>query len=379
MRLFPISVLAFALAAVVSWERLSIDKGQHDLVRIALWISGLAVIFCALSGRWFPLTARAGAAAGVSWLTTAAVLTLGPIDHSWGVGESIGLGILMAQSIRKLPSPQALGLGLALGTAAIIAPMRDEQPGPFSSAIGVLTLCTAATFVYLRGLDSEHRLAVSETRIRERLSIARELHDLVAHHITGIVIQTNAIRLVLNRPQEVKEKLDDIEEAGKQAMTAMRRLVSLLRDSSTAPLDPTPGIAEIPAVAVPLRRSGVHVAMDLDPALAGVRPDLAAGIYRIVREALTNVGKHARGVTRVDVEVRSDSAGDIDIEVTDDGRGETSRFAISGFGLIGLKERIMELGGSLQSGRMAGGGWRLKAHLPASATMTPNHEGSWPL
>ena len=83
-----------------------------------------------------------------------------------------------------------------------------------------------------------------------------------------------------------------------------------------------------------------------------------------MREALTNVGKHAHRVTEVDVRVSRDTDGGIDIEVTDDGRGDTSRFAASGFGLIGLKERLTELGGTLHSGRLASGGWQLKAHLP---------------
>ena len=160
MRLLPVTVVALALAAVVSWERLAVDGRHHGLPQIAVWISGLIVVFCAVSGRWFRLTRRAGTAIAVSWVTTAAVLTFGPIEHSWGIGESVGLGILMAQAIRKLPAPQALGLGVALGTAAIIAPMRDEHPGPFSSAVGVLTLCVAATFVYLRELDTEHSSAM---------------------------------------------------------------------------------------------------------------------------------------------------------------------------------------------------------------------------
>jgi signal transduction histidine kinase len=360
----PTTVIALALTAVVSWERLAVDDGHHGLPQIAVWASGLIVVFCAVSGRWFKLQPRAAVGAAVSWLTTASVLTFGPIENSWGVGESIGLQILMAQVLRKLPAPQALGLGLALGTAAIIAPLRDEHPGPFSSAVGVATLCVAATFVYLRGLDTDHRSAVAEARAKERLSIARELHDLVAHHITGIVIQTNAIRLVLDKPDRVKEDLDDIETAGVQAMAAMRRLVALLRDDDAAPLDPTPGLADIPATGAALTASGVRVNMDIDPTLADLRPDLAAGVYRIVREALTNVGKHAYRVTKVDVRVSRDTQGGIDIEVIDNGHGDASRFAVSGFGLIGLRERLMELGGTLHSGRMDTGGWQLKAHLP---------------
>jgi signal transduction histidine kinase len=296
---FPATILFFALIAVVSWERLALDQ-QHGVLQVSVWVSGLAVVFCAVSGRWFSLTTRAGAAAAVSWLTTAAVLTFGPVNRSWGVGESLALGILLAQAIRWLPAPQALGFGLALGSAAIIAPMRDEQPGPFASVIGVLTLCVAATFAYIRGLDSEHKSAVWDARIKERMHIARELHDLVAHHITGIVIQTNAIRLVLDKPDRVREMLNDIEAAGTQAMAAMQRLVGLLRDDSAAPLDPTPGIADIPTAAAPLSRSGVKINMNIDHTLVDLRPDVAAGVYRIVREALTNVARYAPGAqTRV--------------------------------------------------------------------------------
>ncbi len=354
----------FALTAVVSWERLILDHDSPGVAQVAVWASGMVVVFCAVSGHWFSLVARAGTAAAVSWLTTAAVLTFGPIDRSWGIGESLGLGILLAEVIRKLPAPQALGLGLAVGTAAVIAPMRDEQPGPISTVVGVVTLCVAATFTYIRGLDTEHKLAVADARIKERLHIARELHDLVAHHVTGIIIQVNAVRLVLDEADRVKAGLDDIEVSGKQAMTAMRRLVSLLRAGGGAPREPIPGVADIPTAAVALTRSGVQVSMDIDPELADLRPDLAAGVYRIVREALTNVGKHANHVTKVRVCVKRDALGWVDIEVTDNGRAGGSRFATSGFGLIGLRERITELGGTLQSGRISTGGWRLTAHLP---------------
>ncbi len=365
MRKWQAAVLGVSLVAVVSAERLVIGQVLGPL-QIATWFSGLVVVGCAISGHWFSLVARAGVAAAISWLTTASVLSFGPIEHSWGLGEALALGVLLAQVIRSLPAPEATGLGLALGTAAIVAPLRDENQGIFSTIVAVITLSVGAAFIYVRVLDAQRHLAVADARSNERLAIARELHDLVAHHITGVVVQANAIRLVLDKPDRVKEMLNDIEAAGSQAMAAMRRLVALLRDDTSPPLDPTPGIADISAATAALRSSGVDVDVAIDPALRRLRPDVAAGVHRIIREALTNVGKHAQGVSRVAVKVNQDARGGIDIEVTDNGRAEGAvRPGSGGFGLIGLRERVSEFGGTLHTGRLADGGWQLKAHLPA--------------
>lgn len=347
------AVLAVLLVAAVTWERLAIG-GPLGAENLAVWVSGLAVVACAVSGRWFDLTARAAVAVGVSWLTTTLVIILGPVEHSWGLGESLALGFLMAQVIRTLPARRAALLGVALGTAAIVAPLRDEHTGPFSTVLGVLTLCVAAAFTYIRVLDAQRGVQIAQARSRERLELARELHDLVAQHITGILMLLRGAR---NEPT----LLDEIETAGQRAMAAMRRLVALLRDDSAPRLDPAASVAAIDWDAQALRRQGIRVDVEVDVELDG---QAATGVYRIVREALTNVGKHAHGATHVTVSVTREGE-DIAIEVTDDGRGDAEPG--SGFGLVGLRERLEELGGTLQSGPRATGGWRVRASLPRDA------------
>lgn len=350
------AILAVLLVAAVSVERLMLGRVGPE--NVAVWVSGLIVVACVVTGRWFTLTARAVAAAAVSLLTTIGIVIVGPIEHSWGLGESVALGILLAQVIRTLPARRAALLGGALGAAAIVAPVRDEHVGPIATVVGVVTLGVALAFAYIRILDQQRAVEIAETRSRERLEIARELHDLVAQHISGIMILIRGVRA---DPSRTSRTLDEIETAGAQAMAAMRRLVKLLRDEGTPRLDPAPELARLEADAELLRHKGLRVDMEVAEPL---RHNLPVGVYRIVRETLTNVGKHAHGATRATVRVKQAAGGGIDIEVTDDGHPDPQAKPGNGFGLVGLRERLEELGGTLQSGPIEPHGWRVRAHLP---------------
>jgi signal transduction histidine kinase len=202
----------------------------------------------------------------------------------------------------------------------------------------------------------------------ERARIARELHDVVAHSLSVMVVQAGAAEeLLASDPARASEPLAAIRQTGKGALNEMRRLLGVLRtDDDGLALSPQPGLGDLPRLVEQMRAAG------LDARLAGndelpqlpPGPDLVA--YRVVQEALTNVLKHAG---KVSVEVRVGLAsGVLDLEVTDHGAGaRPKRGRPNGHGLIGMRERAALYGGSVSAGPVNGGGWRVHARLPVDA------------
>ena len=201
----------------------------------------------------------------------------------------------------------------------------------------------------------------------ERARIARELHDLVAHSMGVIVIQSQAGQRALDdRPDLARGALASIENAGRQGLAEMRRLLGLLTGTGEGTVAPQPSLAGLDELVGRVRAAGTPVELvvegDLTALPAGV--DLAA--YRIVQEALTNVLKHA-GPATVRVVVRA-RCGAVDLEVCDDGRGPTSPGSGSGHGLVGMRERAALYGGSVETGGLPGGGYRVRARLVVDGT-----------
>jgi signal transduction histidine kinase len=204
--------------------------------------------------------------------------------------------------------------------------------------------------------DAFARLAVR----RERARIARDLHDIVAHHLAAMVVQAGAGRL---GAPGAGERLANIRQAGEQAMAEMTRLVSLLQ-SDTGEREPSPG-----SLALLLDQAqATGLALRCSPSVRDVRLPAAMqdGVYRFVQEGLTNAMKHAPGCT-VDLRlvVRADA---LDVELRDSGAQSASTLADTGagLGLAGMRERIEALGGVLEAGPLTGGGWRLHARVPTS-------------
>lgn len=235
--------------------------------------------------------------------------------------------------------------------------------------------------LYLRGLDRQRRLDAERARNDERLDLARELHDLVAHHVTAIVIQAQAAQVVADRdPAAAGEALGRIEEVGKESLAAMRRLVGSLRaiDDAADGVDGVDGEAA-DGVAAPVatlaalerlveenRRLGLPVQLVVDPSAEGAPAAVAASAHRIVQESLTNARRHAEDPRSVEVDLRRVGA-DLVVTVTDDGRwspGEPS--SRRGYGLVGMRERAQLLDGDLTAGPVdpPGHGWRVRAVLP---------------
>ncbi|RKS71218.1 signal transduction histidine kinase [Actinomadura pelletieri DSM 43383] len=202
----------------------------------------------------------------------------------------------------------------------------------------------------------------------ERLRIARELHDMVAHSIGIIAIQAGVGgRVITSQPDEARNALDAIESTSRETLSGLRRMLTALRkdEPGTAPLGPTPGLDDLDRLAESARDAGVRVEIVRRGERRPLPPDVDLSAYRIVQEAVTNVIRHAgTDHCRVTVDHRD---GELVIEVDDDGRGGV---AGTGFGIAGMRERADLLGGELTAGPRPDGGFRVTARLPDGAATT---------
>jgi signal transduction histidine kinase len=212
-------------------------------------------------------------------------------------------------------------------------------------------------------LEREREERAHAAVAEERARIARELHDIVSHNVSVMVVQAEAAEEVLEKqPARAGEPLRRIQRTGREALAEMRRMLGVLRDGEGSALAPQPSLGNLDALVAQMSEAGVPVSLRIE---GDARP-LPAGIeltaYRVVQEALTNTLRHA-GPTQVDVVLRHGD-GQIEIEVIDGGRGSASVDG-SGQGLVGMQERVRLYGGSLEAGPRAEGGFRVRATLPA--------------
>jgi signal transduction histidine kinase len=296
-----------------------------------------------------------------------------------GVAATLGLLVLGAAAVRVAAARQAAAVAVA-GAAVLAAGragVRHEYILPLAF-LGLLAWAGAlAVGVWLRFVDVRHQLAVDAARRDERLELARELHDVVAHHVAGIVVQAQAARLVAaRRPETLEPTLAGIESAGHDALAAMRRVVGLLRDaddtgvSSRRPED-------LAGLVGRFAGHGPAVRLRLpDEDHPRWPPEVASTVYRVVQEALTNVVLHAPGAAEVTVTVQNGAPGvngapGITVEVADDapagGPAPSLLARGGGYGLAGMRERVEALGGGLQAGSGPAGGWVVRAELPLPA------------
>jgi len=196
----------------------------------------------------------------------------------------------------------------------------------------------------------------------ERAHIARELHDVVAHSLSVITLQAQAIRRNLGgQDPAAAQDLRALETAARQGLMEMRRLLGVLRaDADRAPLAPQPGLSQLDELAEQTRRAGIAVDLAIGEHLPELNPGLELACYRIIQEALTNVRRHA-DANSTSVTLRHND-NRLEITVTDNGSVPPS--AAAGNGLIGMRERIHLYGGTMDAGPLLSGGFRVHARLP---------------
>jgi signal transduction histidine kinase len=281
-------------------------------------------------------------------------------------------------------------IGLAAAEAALVGIQLSPGRSDTSTWVGNTLVLAAAwllgTFVGDRrayATQLEERTAELEQAredlarravAEERLRLARELHDVVAHSMSVIAVQSGVgAHVAETQPEEARKALAAIETTSRAGLEELRRLLGVLRqddgDEPQGSLAPVPGLGDLDALLDEVGRAGLAVKLRVE----GTRPELPAGVdlsaYRIVQEALTNVVKHA-GPARAQVLVRY-RAEEVTVEVTDDGKGVApagdGRVAKVGHGIIGMRERVALFGGDLEAGPRPGGGFRVAARLPFTA------------
>lgn len=233
----------------------------------------------------------------------------------------------------------------------------------------VLVGASVGAGVWLRSIDSERVRATEEARVNERLAISRELHDLVGHHLGGIALQAQAAQLLLpDDPARARDCVDQIEQSVREALASVRSVVSSLRTEAPE-RDPAPTIERIRALAHPGDSFRPAVVVTVAEGVTRLPEALVVAAHRICIEGVTNAQRHAIGATRIDVSVAFEPASGpspLVIHVADDGTASSSSDG-GGFGLVGLAERVREIGGTFDAGPRPGGGWLLRATLDVPA------------
>jgi signal transduction histidine kinase len=230
----------------------------------------------------------------------------------------------------------------------------------------------------LRAARQEAATAREQTAravVEERLRIARELHDVVAHSMSLIAVQAGVGGHVIRSDVDAAERaLEVIAETSRHALTQTRSMLGLLRDEGTDPsAPPLRSIDDLPTRVDGLQGTGLEVSLTVEGVRRPLEPEVELTVYRVVQECLTNVLKHS-GATRAQVGVTYGVAG-VDVRVRDCGRGArpwtTAPVASGGHGLVGLRERTRLLGGALEYGVVDGAGFEVTAHLPSSTVVSP--------
>lgn len=311
-------------------------------------------------GLVFGTIAWASLAFGGGEATTEFVAALVSLYSATANGDrryAVLVGAFAAGAVHELRDPHVHGIGDVVWGAGLLAvawlfgiAVRGRH-GRIASLEGETARMTA---------DQEQR--AREAVAAERSRIARELHDMVAHAVSVVVVQAQAGQRLVGRDDAgARASLEAIEETSRTALQEMRRLLGMLRETDAASLAPQPGLAQLEELTAQVSDAGLPVEVETEgvaaPLPAGV--DLAA--YRLVQEGLTNALKHA-GAARATVRIRYSDA-QLELEVADDGRGRNGNASEGGHGLVGLRERVSLYGGELESGPRAEGGWRLRATL----------------
>jgi signal transduction histidine kinase len=306
----------------------------------------------------------------------AAAALLGP--HVETVSLSIAFFVISYSAVAYSPDRRTALLSGTLLMAGVSAYSWALFPGLLN--LGIAWLQAGVAFgigalmrrLRLTAVTSEQRAAraeevreqhAAEAVAAERARIARDLHDVVAHAISVIVLQARGGRRMLTiDPAESRSAFDAIEHLGADALTDMRHMLGLIRTDGDAELTPQPSLRHLDALLTGLGRPGLTMVADVDGDLERLPAGIDIAAYRIVQESLTNVLRHASATT-ASVNVRVEPAA-LRIEVSDDGSGRAD--GEPGFGILGMRERAAMYGGTVEAGPRSAGGFRVRACLPVS-------------
>ena len=369
--------LLIVLAAVASAAGTALRNDADHPTGAMLWFESIAcagVVLTLLGRRRFPFGAPAA-----TWLSGVA---LSFVDGQLIVSQAgvyvAGMGAAVLLGNLRRDAQSRAGLAIVLGSSAIVV-YNDptHAPGdlvftPVQFGLGWLIgyalreravqteaaeeLATRAE----REREATARVAVAEERGR----IARELHDVVAHAVSVMVLQVGAVRHRMPESDtEDRDTLRNVEQAGRTALAEMRRLLNAMRrDDDEVELLPRPGLDGLGALVRDVRGAGLPVRLRICGEPFALPPTLDLSAYRVVQEGLTNALKHAHA-SAAEVEV-SYAASELRIEVRDDGRGGPSADAGLGHGLVGVRERVKIYGGDMTAGASGDGGFVLRARFP---------------
>jgi signal transduction histidine kinase len=371
-------IVGYALWLVIDGYIAFIWKGQLGLATPLTGALLTVVVLCRRRAA-ADTTHVAALAYGLSAMATLIGALAGV--PSIAFAEQLALAVVTVAALRRASDRAALALCAASAVVIVAAPyLRDVgavRPGfTVLSALG--WGATVVIGLVLREAASRRNTQLADARAAERLELARELHDVVAHQVTGIVVAAQAAGVVVDRrigdgagsDPEVGRALAAIEAAGTDALAAMRRMVGVLRGQQQVEGARTPG-AELGGIPEMLRRfdpDATRVRLLADPGFehAVLPAGVAATGFRVVQEALTNVRRHAPDAAVVEVEIRLREEA-LMVGVRNDGvrpGGGAGVGGAGGFGLAGMTERVSALDGTLQAGPTAPGVWTVTARLP---------------
>jgi signal transduction histidine kinase len=364
-------IMAVVLLAIVGYA--AIDTATPTSVSTEpTWVSLLAATLIAgpiTVRRYWPMTML-----GISLSATVAAMASGVIPLVATGAPATAVAILLYMVASETPRRRSLRALVVCGatTIALVVASRAVNPSEpwedtlFGFSFTTLVLVTGWTLGFA-GRERRRHTAESAARqaeqavVEERLRIARELHDIVAHSMSVIAVKAGIGNHVADaRPDEAREALRVIEATSRGSLTEMRHLLGVLRSEVDSPLlTPAPGPAGIPMLVERARAAGVTAELSLADT-SGLPEGVGLSVYRIVQEALTNVVRHAAPARcTVTVAVNEDA---VRVEVVDDGPKVTQ--GPGGHGLIGMRERVAVYGGTFTAGPRAEGGWRVFAELP---------------
>jgi len=352
------------------------------MIRWGFPVLGCALLASAVLLRRWPLAALAVTLAG---LVAGMVLQPGPSYPLVVLAVVAGLEVCYIAATR---ARRVSVTGAAIAVAALLIPLlavpslgslRGGSLG--GSAIHLVTIAVPLFMIiaWLIGhwirqaqarAEAARAQAAAQAATAERLRIARELHDLVAHSTGIIAIQAGSGRRVFDaRPDEARDALAAIEAISRETLSGLRRMVTGLRRADPEPgpgqasLGPAPGLADVDRLAATARDAGVRVEVDWHGSREPLPADIDLSAFRIIQEAVTNVVRHAHtGQCQVSIDQQD---GQLSIEITDGGRGGS--MAGTGYGITGMRERAALLGGDFSAGPRPDGGFRVAARLPVPA------------